>query len=226
MWACIGMYVVTLVVGGGPRFGGFLNFLSPSNTSLFIFGASGIIPVFQLGRWWTVLTAGWLHGGILHILMNMMSLRNIAPAVAEFYGPSRMAIIYVFSGITGFTVSSVCGRYLAIPFLRGAGFTVGASASIMGLIGALIYYGRRTGSSAVGDQAKQWTLYMIIFGFIFPGIDNWAHLGGLAGGYLIARFLDPLHAERLDHLIAALAFFAITAIAIIYSVVTAIPLIN
>ena len=96
MWGCIVMYVVTLILSPD----GIGNFLSPTIASLFLFGASGSVPVFEFGRWWTVLTAGWLHGGILHILFNMMSLRQIAPAVSEMYGASRMMLIYVVSGIT------------------------------------------------------------------------------------------------------------------------------
>src|SRR4030095_15126512 len=72
MWGCISLYLLTLVLDPqGIRGGGFLNFLSPSVNSLFVFGASGTIPVFGYGRWWTVLTAGWLHAGILHIFFNM-----------------------------------------------------------------------------------------------------------------------------------------------------------
>jgi rhomboid protease GluP len=223
MWSCIALYVVTLLIGGIGRGGGFLNFLSPTAQALFIFGASGGTPVFGYGRWWTVLTAGWLHGGILHILMNMMSLRNVAPIVGEFYGPSRMTIIYIVSGIAGFTASSVFSL-LRVPFL-GGNFTVGASAGLMGLIGALIYYGRRTGSRAIADQAKQSVIMMVVIGFIVPVIDNGAHLGGLAGGYLCSKILDPLYPERLDHLMIALALLGITAIAVILSVVSALRLV-
>ena len=76
--------------------------------------------------------------------------------------------------------------------LRGGQFTVGASAPIFGLLGALVYYGRRTGSSAVGSQAISWAMSMMLFGFLMPGIDNYAHAGGFGGGYLAARLLDPL----------------------------------
>ena len=63
--------------------GGLFSMLSPSSRALFLFGASGALPVFAGGRWWTILSAGWLHGGLLHIFMNMMALRQLAPAVAE-----------------------------------------------------------------------------------------------------------------------------------------------
>jgi rhomboid protease GluP len=220
MWGCILLYVATLVTNlGGIRAGG-LNFLSPSIESLFIFGASGAVPVFGYGRWWTVLSAGWLHGGILHILFNMMAMRQVAPAVAEMYGPSRMVIIYTLASVTGFSASTVFGGMLAgIPIIGGGGYTVGASASILGLLGGLVYYGRRTGSSIIREQAKSWLVMLVILGLFFPGIDNWAHAGGFAGGYATARFLDPLHPERVDHLIAALVCLALTGIAIVASVI-------
>jgi rhomboid protease GluP len=221
MWSCIILYLLTLAADTkGVDMSG-LNFLSPSLRSLFNFGASGAIPVFGYGRWWTFLTAGWLHAGALHILFNMMWIRQLAPATSEMYGASRMVIIYTIAGVTGFAASTFAGAFIAIPFLSGAGFTVGASAPIFGLLGALVLYGRRTGSSIVGDQAKSWAIGLFIFGFIFRGVDNWAHLGGFAGGYAAAKILDPLKPERLDHLVGALVCLALTGIAITFSVVDA-----
>jgi rhomboid protease GluP len=219
MWSCIILYLLTLASDvQGVSMSGF-NFLSPSVRSLFLFGASGVVPVFRYGRWWTFLTAGWLHAGALHILFNMMWIRQLAPATSEMYGASRMVIIYTIAGVAGFAASTLSGAF--IPFLGGAGFTVGASAPIFGLLGALVLYGRRTGSSIIGDQAKSWAVALFIFGFIFRGVDNWAHLGGFAGGFLAAKLLDPLRPERLDHLIAALVCLALTAAAIGFSVVDA-----
>ena len=63
------------------------------------------MPVFQYDRWWTVLSAGWLHSGILHILFNMMWVRQLGPACAEIFGPGRMVIIYTVAGVTGFAAS-------------------------------------------------------------------------------------------------------------------------
>jgi rhomboid protease GluP len=219
MWGCIALYVTSLLIDfSGVRAGG-LNFLSPSLASLFLLGASGATPVFRFDRWWTVLSAGWLHGGILHIFFNMMWVRQLAPATGEMYGPSRMVIIYTIAGVTGFAASTLSGSLAFLPgFLRGAGFTVGASAPIFGLLGALVFYGRRTGSTIVGEQAKSWAIMLFIFGFIMPGVDNWAHLGGFAGGYGTAKFLDPLRPERLDHLVGALVCLALTVIAVVVSV--------
>jgi len=221
MAACIVMYVASILVDArGLSFGGLLTFLSPSLDSLVLFGASGPIPVFRYGRWWTVLTAGWLHGGILHIAFNLMSLRNVSDPVAEFYGANRMVIIYTLAGVAGFTASTLGSTFLSrIPLIGGAGYTVGASASICGLIGSLFYYGRRAGSRGVSDQAKQWMIMIVVFGFIMPGIDNWGHLGGFAGGYLCSKFLDPLKPERMDHFLGAVACLVLTAIAIVASVI-------
>ena len=216
--ACISLYMLMLIADpSGIGTGGLFNFLSPSDRTLFLFGESGAIPVFGYGRWWTVLTAGWLHAGLLHIFFNMMWVRQLSPATSEMYGPSRMIIIYTIAGITGFTASTLARVF--VPILGGAGFTVGASAPIFGLLGALVYYGRRTGSSVVGDQAKSWAVMLFIFGFLLRGVDNWAHLGGFVGGYATAKFLDPLRPERVDHLIAALICLAVTAIAIVFSIV-------
>jgi rhomboid protease GluP len=220
MGACAVLYVATLLADvRGIGYGGITGFLAPSLASSFLFGDSGRVPVFGYGRWWTVLTAGWLHGSLLHIVFNMMSLRNVADPVAEFYGANRMVIIYTTAGVTGFAASTICGTFLRfLPGMHGAGYTLGASASICGLIGSLFYYGRRAGSRGVSDQAKQWGIMILIFGFFVPGIDNWAHLGGFAGGYLISKFLDPLKPERLDHFLAAMACLALTAIALAVSI--------
>ena len=84
-----------------------------------------------------------------------MWIRQLAPEVGELYGPGRMVIIYTVAGVAGFALSSFAGAYLGflpLPCWRRP-FTVGASASIFGLLGALVYYGRRTGSRHVHSQA-------------------------------------------------------------------------
>ena len=219
---CILMYVLTLLLGGMTMGGGIFGFLSPSDFSLFVFGASDAIPVFRLHRWWTVLSAAWLHGGLLHIAFNVLWIRQLAPAVGELYGPGRMVIIYTVAAIVGFAASSFAGYYLAfLPFwfLRGADLTVGASAPIFGLLGALVYYGRRTGSSQVHAQALSWALMMFVFGLLMRGVDNYAHAGGFLGGYLASRVLDPLRPERIDHLAIAVVCLALSVLSIIVSVI-------
>jgi rhomboid protease GluP len=194
--------------------------LQPNRDAALMFGASGAWPVFGFGHWWTLLSASWLHGGLVHILFNVMWIRQLAPAVGELYGPGRMVIIYTFAGVLGFAASSTAARVgLPIPFFQGSMLTLGASASIFGLLGALVYYGRRSGSRHIHSQAMSWALMAGMMGFIFPLIDNWAHLGGFAGGYLMGRWLDPLLPERINHLAIAVGCLAASILAIIASLV-------
>lgn len=232
VYGCTALYaamlLMTVVLGGSILGGGLFGMLAPHTTVARAFGASGAIPVFNDGMWWTVLSAGWLHGSALHILFNMMWVRQLGPATADIYGAGRMVIIYTIAGVVGFAVSSAAGLYMGgvpISFLRGAGVTLGASAPIFGLLGALVYYGRRGGSSMVGGQALQYAIVLFVFGLIMPGgIDNYAHAGGFAGGYLASLWLDPLKPERMDHLIAAAACIVLTGLAVIASLLTILPL--
>jgi rhomboid protease GluP len=222
--ACVGLYLATLAASQNPMGGGGgpMGILAPDSLALFTFGASGNVPVFIYGRWWTILSASWLHGSLLHILFNMYALRQLAPPTADFYGAGRTVIIYVLGGAVGFAASSAAGRYLSwmpLPMLRGAPvITIGASASIFAMIGALLYYGHRSGSTLIRGEMTRQAIFMFVYGLFMPGIDNYAHAGGFAGGYLVARWLDPLTRERVDHLIGGLVCLALSAVAIIVSV--------
>jgi rhomboid protease GluP len=241
MWGLTGMVrglgrdmgFVQLVMGGtillygamlawdvqGIRGGGPFSFLAPSPASLLAFGASGALPVFGYGHWWTVLSAGWLHAGILHILFNLLWVRQLAPETAEYYGPGRMTILYTVGSVAGFGLSSAVAAFL--PFLGGARFSVGASAPLFALLAALVHYGRRSGSRMVSRQAWTWAIVLFVFGLLpGNGVDNWAHLGGFAGGYLAAKGLDPLREERGDHVLAGIACLAATLLSIAASLVT------
>jgi rhomboid protease GluP len=219
---CVVVWILTLLASGNIGMGGLFSMLSPNGLALFAFGASGAVPVFQYGRWWTVLSASWLHAGILHILFNMMAVRQLAPGIAELYGPGRTVIIYTAGSVFGFALSSFAGAFVPpVLFLRGSSITVGASASIAGLIGAILAYGHRSGSSIARSSASSYILMLAVYGFILPGIDNYAHAGGLAGGYLAARYLDPLKPERIDHIVVALACLAASLLSVVWSVISA-----
>src|SRR5262245_3904596 len=225
IYGCLVLYGATLVfslaIGEGIIGGSLVGALGPGHNTLFVFGESGAVPVFYYNRWWTVLSAGWLHAGALHILFNIMWVRQLGPAVADIFGAARMIIIYTIAGICGFLLSSFAGAYLpALPLLTGATFTVGASAPIFGLLGALVHYGRRGGSSLVKSEAMGYAVTLFVFGLIMPGVDNFAHAGGFAGGYLASLWLDPLKRERMDHFVGAVLCLAITAIAILWSIVS------
>ncbi len=204
-----------------PPMRGF-QILPPTSEALIRFGAAGAIPVFQFGRWWTLLSAGWLHGDLLHIAFNLYWVRMLAPATSELYGSSRMIVIYTLSSVTGFLVSSAMPLLLPGLFggpLGGAALTVGASAPILGLVGAMVYFGRRTGSHAMRRQAWSYAIYMIIFGFLMPRVDNWAHIAGFAGGYLAGMLLDPSRPERPVHTALAIVCLLATVASVVASLI-------
>jgi rhomboid protease GluP len=222
VWAVIyanaALYVLSLLLvprGVGVSANPF-TFLTPSSTSLLLLGATGSMPIDGLGRWWTLLTANYLHGGLLHIFFNMAALRQLGPLIVREYGPSRAVALYTLTGVGGFLVS-----YAArIPF------TIGASAAVCGLIGAALYYGRSRGGAygnAVFQQLGGWALGIFLFGFLVPGINNWAHGGGLAAGFLLGGFLgyEERGQEQPWHRWLAGGCAAATALALLWGVGTA-----
>jgi rhomboid protease GluP len=225
MYGCGVLYALSLlltVLSGGSLAGGSIfSILGPNRYALDALGAAGGLPVFGEGRWWTLLSAGWLHGGALHILFNMMWVRQLGPIVADMYGGARMVIIYTISSVLGFLLSSFLGAH-GVPF-SGAYYTLGASAPIFGLLGALLHYGRRGGSSLVRSQAISWAVPIFLFGFFMGGVDNAAHLGGFVGGYIASKWLDPLKPERMDHFVGAAVCLLATIASIVVSLVMFLP---
>ena len=227
--ACSVLYALTLLVSGRDiqLMGGGMSILAPSGRALLAFGMSGAQPVFGYGWWWTLLTASWLHGNFLHILFNMYWVRRFGPDSVELFGPARTVIIYIVSGVSGFLLSSVAGYVLGpIPFLGGGFYTMGASASITGLLGALTHYGRKSGSSLIRAETTQLIVMFAVMGLLMPSTDNYAHAGGFAGGYFVSALLNPFTKERGNHLIAALACLAATLLALVYAVINGIPLLG
>lgn len=185
------MFILSLVIN--PTAAGFsmnpLAFLSPDNRSLLLLGATGSIPIDQLHRWWTVLSANYLHASMLHLLFNMVAFYQIAPLILQEYGAWRMISLYTLSGVGGYLVS----------YIAGVPFTLGASASVCGLIGAALYYGKSRGGyygQMVYQQVGGWALGIFVFGFLFPGINNWAHGGGLFCGVGTAVLLGYQERRR------------------------------
>lgn len=183
------MFVLSLLLAPGAlrmSLGDPFRFLSPAVESLFLLGASGTEPVLVHGRWWTLISAAYLHGGLLHILFNMFALRHLGPFVIREFGPYRTFIIYTLASVIGYGVS----------FLAGIRFTIGASAAVCGLIGAILFYSRHRGGTygqAVYSQVVGWLIGLFLIG-LAPGINNWAHGGGIIGGIILAAILG--YSER------------------------------
>jgi rhomboid protease GluP len=226
MGGCVALYAATLFltlsIGDSIGMGSIFSMLGPSPRALVAFGASGELPVFRMGRWWSFLSAGWLHAGLLHLVFNMMMVRQLGPPTADIYGAARMVIIYTIGGVVGFVFSSMAGYVLPpLPIIGGGSFTIGASAPIFGLLGSLMHYSRRGGSSLVRSTVMGYVMSAVVFGILMPGIDNWAHAGGFVGGYLAGMWLDPLKRERMDHMVIAAGCLVVSALAIAASVITA-----
>ena len=170
-------------------------------------GRAAPFPVFGYGRWWTILSAGWLHGSALHILFNMMWVRRPrARPPAKLYGPSRLVIIYTVAGArraSRAARSPACccraSRSSAVPATpsarprRSSVCSARWSATAIGRAAAWFAARRGRGRSRCSCSACS-----------CRGVDNWAHAGGFAGGYLAAIWLDPLKRERTDHVVVAL----------------------
>jgi len=207
--ACATLYAVALLmsVAGGEDIigGGLFSILSPGSIALYQLGMTGGFAWAQ-GWWLTLLTAMYLHGSLLHIGFNVYWIRNLGPGVTEVYGPGRAFLIFNIAGVGGFLASNL---------MTGAP-TIGASGGIFGLLAALIVYGRRRGSSAMTRQLWGYAIMFAVFGFIMPGINNWAHGGGFAAGWSAAQLMS-LDDDRQDSswvMLTSLALIVLTLVGV------------
>ena len=198
---CVVAYVASLALDPGAIFQprGVFSILAPSGRALYTLGMTGAGAI-ETGRWWTLLTAIYLHGSLLHIAFNLLWIRDLAPPVEELYGRARAVVIFTAGGVGGFLLSN---------WATGAP-TIGASGAVFGLLGAMVAYGWRRGGfygMAVFRQYWQWSLILLVMGFLMPGVNNLAHAGGFVGGFATAFALG--YSERrseggADRILAAL----------------------
>ena len=213
---CVVIFVLELLMsprGINTQLG--FGFLAPDLEMGVRFGASGALIVFDYGRWWTILSAGWLHGGLLHIAFNMYWVHQLGPVMARLFGVPRAAIIYLLSSAMGFLVTSAMPLVAPwMPFANRNSVTLGASAAVFGWLGALICYSRQTSGRMFMRQVMGIAIPLVLFGLLIPGIDNWAHLGGLAGGYLLASRYGPNTEERPGQVLTALVLLVLSLLAV------------
>jgi rhomboid protease GluP len=160
----------------------------PINDFLLYLGAKDNVGIKQRGEYYRFLTSMFLHGGLLHIGFNAWALYALGPEAERIYKTGRFLAIYFIAGLAGGVAS----------YALSAAPAVGASGAIFGLIGtlAVFYYISREllGSAARQQLGSLITVIMInlFIGFSSGGlIDNFAHLGGLAGGALLGWLLAP-----------------------------------
>lgn len=178
------MYLISLIISRHPwHFSANpMRWLAPDSHSLILLGATGTIPIDRHHHWWTLWSASYLHTSLPHILFNMIALRQVTPLIIDTFGAWRMFIIYSLSGMGGFFVS----------YLAGIPVTIGASAALCGLVGAALYFGKSRGGpygQAVYRKVSSWALGIFLSGLLLPGINNWAHGGGMATGALAGKLL-------------------------------------
>ncbi|GLT22557.1 hypothetical protein GCM10007933_20170 [Zoogloea oryzae] len=148
-------------------------------------------PLVQQGEGWRFFTALFLHGGLLHVGLNMLALHQAGQVVERLFGRWGFLTIYVIAGLLGNAASL---------WWKPGPVSVGASGAIFGVYGALLAYLLRQRGSVPAEvfrEMRSGTLgfigYSLFAGFSIPGIDNAAHLGGLVGGLLLgAAFAEPL----------------------------------
>ena len=170
----VGMFVIqllmTLVLSPSAFFTAI--FRGPPINILLALGASS--PFVFTGHWWAPFTAIFLHGGILHLGFNMMALTFISHTIERTTSPWYFVLTYLVSGALGFILSATFGNY-----------SVGASGALFGLIGCGMVLAFISGSGRHDPLfvlLLNWAIMGLLFGAVIPGIDNSAHLGGLAAG--------------------------------------------
>lgn len=139
------------------------------------FGAKSRMQIIVYHEWWRLITAGFLHGSVMHLLMNSWVLFDLGAQTERVFGTSRFLVIYLLSSVGGFYLS----------YLMSYALSVGASAALTGLIGAMMAFAKRTNQSFIWSFYLRWVIILGVFGLLFPGVDNYAHLGGLISGFLV-----------------------------------------
>ena len=165
---CCVMYGLAIIIttklqGFGAPQGGLMNLGGIATQVNYRLGASLPLP-YNVAQPWRLVTAVFLHGGLLHIGFNMWVLMDIGPMVEEMYGSARYLFLYVATGVAGYVASSSMGH-----------FSVGASGTLLGLIGALLAVtsGRKTiAAQALRSALIRWLIYIAVLGIIMRGTDK------------------------------------------------------
>jgi membrane associated rhomboid family serine protease/ribosomal protein L40E len=187
----VGFFIsIRLASAGGPDSPGpFASLMNLDNRALLVTG-SNFGRLSAGGEPWRLLTAIFLHAGLLHIGFNSWALMVIGPLVEHLYGPRKMFVLYVATGIA----SNIASLWWHGPRLN----QVGASGAIFGLIGVIAVYGLRRGD-ALGEglrrQMTTWAIYGIVMGFLMHA-DNAAHIGGFIAGAAAAFLVDDADVKR------------------------------
>jgi rhomboid protease GluP len=181
-------WMAVAAAGGG---GGLRILWGMGGETTYRLGASFGPAIFYGHEWWRLVTAMFLHGGLIHIGFNMMALMQFGPALEELYGSARYLFLYVVTGVFGFLVSAWFGN-----------FSIGASGALLGLVGVMLAITSKRGGSYMRElRSRLITSVLILFalGFASMGMDNYAHGAGLVSGFALGKlFADrqPMNASE------------------------------
>ncbi len=213
--ATVGLYVVSALADYQSllEFRGIFSLGAPSSRALSLFGMTGG-PAWACGHVWTLLTATFLHGGLLHIYFNASWLRSLGPVARDLLGPARFVVLYLGSGVTGFLLSN----------LASGAPTIGASCSLFGLMGGLAVWGRRRGGTlgqSLSRSTLGWAASATLYSFLLPSVNHWGHLGGFLGGALLGAIFPRVEGAREARgvQLVALLLVVATALGLLASVV-------
>lgn len=162
--------------GGG---GGLSILWSVGGEATYRLGMSAPYGIYIRHEWYRLITAMFLHGGLIHIGFNMMALMQLGPALEELYGSARFFFLYIFTGAFGFLLSSFIGNN-----------SLGASGGLLGLVGAMLAITSKRGGAYMRELRSRLVsnvVILFVLGFMGMGIDNWAHGGGLAAGFVLGK---------------------------------------
>lgn len=191
---CILVFIAMYIWGNG----------SEDTITLLIFGAN-FRPLVQAGEIWRLATSMFLHIGLIHLVVNMYSLLIIGKQLEGFLGKWKFLVVYLGSGILGSLLSVVVHSSIS----------AGASGAIFGLLGALLYFGyhyRLYLGTVLKTQVIPIIILNLLIGFLVPGIDNFCHIGGLVGGYLITMVLGvPGKSRKSDRINGAIVLVLLVA---------------
>lgn len=214
-WLTYGLIAVNVLIWLGMAFKGG-NFMLSDIEQLYHLGGLTTAAV-QQGEWWRMLTATFLHGGLMHLAMNMVGLYSAGIMVERIYGHGQYAIIYLGAALTGSAMS--------MHFAAQEVISVGASGAIFGVAGAFLVAVLQHRNKLPVTFSKQtihgisyFLLYSLVQGFSKDGIDNGAHIGGLIGG-MIAAYVLPAKFD-LDHYHQKVKSLAAVTIGLILALTT------
>lgn len=176
--------ILTVLAGGTP-----FEALAPGatfNQTLYEMGALNGVAVLRDGQWFRLLTATFLHAGIVHLMFNLMALNAVGQETERNLGHMKFFILYFCTGVLANMFSL---------FWHGARYSqVGASGAICGLIGAIYIIGKIRGGvygNLLKHVASRWIVMTVIFGLLLRnmGIDNAAHISGMVVGAGMTKLL-------------------------------------